>query len=308
MNKSLTILLLCLILGCNNSPLNTAQNSTPVVYTTFYPTYYFAQRIAGNLIQLECPTPEDEDPIFWEAYKQPEIVQQYQQADLIILNGAKFTKWVENVSLPQDKIVNTAKPFEKDFIIIKDATVHRHGDGKEHSHAGLDGHTWIDPINAKIQAKEIKKALGKLLPKHISILDANFTKLENDLEALNKTLIEYQKNEKSNQPLLASHPAYNYIARRFDWNIKNLDLDPEVMPSEETFTKIRKILQSHSAKFILWETYPKQEIAQRFKDELSLESIEFSPCELLSSEEKQQGLDYLAIMKKNLENLRKIWK
>ena len=35
------------------------------VLTTFYPTEYFAERIAGGLVIVDSPLPDGEDPIFW---------------------------------------------------------------------------------------------------------------------------------------------------------------------------------------------------------------------------------------------------
>ncbi|WP_372365034.1 metal ABC transporter substrate-binding protein [Candidatus Uabimicrobium sp. HlEnr_7] len=304
MKKVYILVLLSFLVSCD-SPQKDSQKQK-VIYTTFYPTAYFAERIVGDYAKVVCPVPEDEDAIFWKAYKYPKIIEEYQKADLIILNGAKFAKWVSKVSLPQDKVVNTAKPFKKEFIFIESGTKHSHGDGKEHSHKGLDGHTWVDPHNAKIQSREIKNALVKLLPQHQEKLEQNFKMLEKDFDELISTLKKYQENE--NKPLLASHPAYNYIARRFSWNIKNLDLNPEVMPTEEQFSEIQEILKQHPAKFILWESSPTKEIAKAFQQKFQLTSIEFSPCELISDEDRQNKRDYLSTMRNNVENLKAIWK
>ncbi|BBM87457.1 metal ABC transporter substrate-binding protein [Candidatus Uabimicrobium amorphum] len=308
MKKICIFLVFSLILACD-SPQQSNEKKIPIdVYTTFYPTAYFAKRIAGQYANVVCPVPQDEDAIFWKAYKHPEIIQKYQQADLIILNGAKFAKWVRKVSLPQNKVVNTSKPFSKNFITIENATTHSHGDGKVHTHKGLDGHTWVDPHNAKVQAHEITKALCKILPQHKEQMQKNFTALQKDLDALIATLEQYQKTANNNEPLLASHPAYNYIARTFSWNIKNLDLDPQTMPTPKQFAAIQALQKKHPAKFILWEEYPTDEIAKAFKDKLNLTSIEFSPCELLGEEQQKQGEDYLSVMRKNVANLQAIWK
>lgn len=292
--------------GCDRTEEINSTNQKPIVYTTFYPTLYFTEQIAGGLVDVVCPVPEDEDAIFWEAYKYPEIIQKYQEADLIVLNGAGFAKWVEKVSLPQDKMVDTAKPFEKDFIVTEGET-HSHGNQGTHSHAGLDGHTWVDPVNAIVQAQEIKKALLKLFPEHQQKLEDNYQKLEKQLNELVEILANYGKSVNARQPLLASHPAYNYIARRFSWNIKSLDLDPEEMISEEQINEIKELLKNHTAKYLIWESMPLPETVEKLQHETGLESIEFSPCELLSTEDKQKNIDYLTVMRNNLNNIKKIW-
>jgi zinc transport system substrate-binding protein len=290
-----------LSVGCGQKePETTTRTGKPLVYTTFYPTQYFAERIGGDLIDVVCPVPEDEDAIFW--MPDAKAIVAYQQADLILINGAEFCKWVQRVSLPASRVVNTARPFETDFITFGHAPVHSHGEGGKHAHEGLDGHTWMDPVNARRQAAEISKALIKRFPEHKTAFEEGFAALAKDLDALDEKLKAYQATYK-NQPLLASHPAYNYIARRYGWNIVSLDLFPEEMPSDEAFQGIKEILKSHPAKYLIWEAYPTKAIADRIRSELGLISIEFSPCELLSEDAQNSGTDYMSVMRKNLDNI-----
>ena len=132
------------------------------VFTTFYPTHYFARRIGGELTEVICPCPANEDPAFW--MPDDKTILSYQGADLIVVNGASFEKWLNKVTLPESRIVDTTKPFAKEFITIAGAVTHSHGPSGEHTHAGIDGHTWLDPINAIAQSSAIRDALCKLLP------------------------------------------------------------------------------------------------------------------------------------------------
>ena len=278
----------------------TAADDRPVVYTTFYPTQYLTQRIGGDLIEVVNPVPGDADPIFWEPTR--EDLRAYQRADLIVLNGAGFEKWVESATLPEDRVVDTAGGFEDEFIVYEDAVTHSHGSVGEHSHEGLDGHTWLDPIHAKAQAEAIKGALAGRFPEHADAFEEGFRDLAADLDGLDARLRDYQAGY-DGKPLFMSHPAYNYIGRRYGWNFQNLDLDPEEMPSDETFADIRRRMEHHPAAYILWEAEPAPEIAERFKKELGLTSITFSPVELLSREEIDAGTDYLDVMRRNLDGI-----
>ena len=287
--------------GCGKKTSHpTTETEIPVVYTTFYPTKYFAERIGGKLIDVVCPVPADKDAISW--MPQPKEIQAYQKADMIILNGAEFAKWVHRVSLPDRRVINTAATLKNEFITFQHSTVHSHGQSGEHAHEGLDGHTWVDPVNAKIQAESIRDALITFFPEHAETFGQGFATLANDLNSLDKRLKAYQADYK-NQPLLASHPAYNYIARRYGWNVHNLDLDPEKMPSDEVIRQIKIILTTHPAKHLIWETNPTKAIADRMQKELGLASIQFSPCELLSDKELSAGKTYMTVMRENITNM-----
>ena len=303
---SILFILFILAFACQKKTAskNNKNKKTPVVYTTFYPTTYFTQVIGGDSVKVVCPCPEDEDAIFWMPDR--DTIAEYQQADLIIINGAQFEKWVAKVSLPRQKMVDTAKEFSHEFIQYENAETHSHGPAGEHTHEGIDGHTWLDPINALIQAQAIKKALDKEFPDLKDQFDRGFSNLEEILMDLEKKLSNLSAEYK-NQPILCSHPAYNYLARRYDWNIKNLDLDPEQDLSKEQIDKIKTILKNHKAKYLLWESTPIDSLRDQVKNEFNLTSITFSPCELVEKSSLDEGFDYYAIMNENIESIKPIF-
>jgi zinc transport system substrate-binding protein len=294
-----TFLVGCDPVATDPSPHGAKSGSTTdrlTIVTSLYPAQYFAQQVGGDLVEARCPVPPHEDPIFW--MPDDSAIQQYQSADLIVLNGAHFAKWVEKVTLPHSKIVNTALPLKSEFIRFETAVEHSHGKTGKHSHEGIDGHTWLDPINAKVQAAEIRNALLLRLPHQNEAVEANYAALSADLDDLDKGFRALRLD--ASTPILCSHPAYNYLARRYGWNIHNLDLDPAGMPSDETFAEISEALKTHPAKHILWESDPLPEIAERFENDLGVRTITISPCELLGEN------DYLVVMKRNIERLKAI--
>jgi len=285
--------------GCSDSDAPTGP-TTPQVYTTFYPTTYFAARIAGDSAEVVCPIPADEDPIYW--MPDAATIAAYQKADLIVINGAHFEKWIEKVSLPAARLVDTALPFESRFLRFTGAVTHSHGAGDEHSHEGVDGHTWLDPDLAKIQADQIHRALARLLPEKAGEFRGNLTALADDLDKLHEAF-ENLSNAMKGAPLLASHPAYNYLAKRYAWDVTNLDLDPGQMPSDEAMADIRAKLADKPTRILLWEAPPLPEIAERLQKDLKLVSVVFSPCELLTEDQQKAEHDYLKVMHANIDRL-----
>ena len=68
----------------------TPGKSIKTVYTVNYPLQYCAQRIAGDTLTVVFPMTVDEDPAYWKPA--PQIIQAYQNADLILLNGADYAE------------------------------------------------------------------------------------------------------------------------------------------------------------------------------------------------------------------------
>ncbi len=277
-----------------------AEPKKPVVYTTFYPTTYFAQRIAGELVTIVNPCPPDADPAYW--MPDEKTVEAYQKADLVVINGASFEKWVDKVSLPESRIVNTTRPLKDEFITLKNSVRHSHGKSGEHTHEGIDGHTWLDPVNAKIQAGQIRDALAKLQPDQKAAFDKNCDALAKDLDALDARLKAVAEKIKDLQ-LLANHPAWNYIARRYGLKIETFALDTGAAPSEETLIKMREFLMKSRATYMLWEEQPAESAAKPLAQEFGLKHIVFEPCESLSPEDAKAGRDYIKRMNENIDRL-----
>lgn len=296
-----TALALCLA-GCfDEASAPQTASAKPSVYTTFYPTAYFAERIAGDLVDVVCPVPDGEDPIFWNPSR--EVLAEYQTADLIVINGAEFEKWITHVSLPASRVVNSAAGLPDGFLTFE-ATRHRHGVGGEHTHEGIDGHTWVDPLSARYQVGRIAEALEQRWPEQTRDFKRNAAALQEDLDALLARLSELEPRVKR-VTLLASHPAYDYLGRRLGWTIVNFALDPESVPDDAQLGALAKKLEEVGAapRVLLWEAEPLAETAMLLRERLGITSVLFSPVELLDPELAKQGEDYLSIMYANADRL-----
>ena len=86
------------------------------IYVVNYPLKYFAERIGGDHVRVEFPAPADVDPAYWN----PDlaVISAFQKADLILLNGAGYAKWIAKVSLPRSKIVDKLKTLGVDCLVF----------------------------------------------------------------------------------------------------------------------------------------------------------------------------------------------
>lgn len=274
--------------------------------TTFYPTQYFAERIAGGLVAVRSPLPEGEDPIFWRP--DAAALAQFQNAKLIITNGVDFEKWVAGAALPRIRTVESLSRSALDEAggpITLETSTHSHGPAGEHTHEGLDGHTWVAPTLAKIQAKRIADAMGATWPQHKAAFDANYQSLLEDLDLLHASLLNLSPLVE-NVTLLASHPAYNYLARAFRWSVHNLDLDPDDTDTAAVVKAVHDALHEEGGVardgqpiVLLWEGPPTEAIARALRDELGVASVVFSPVET----PPDHG-DYMDAMRANADRLR----
>jgi zinc transport system substrate-binding protein len=265
------------------------------VYVVNYPLKYFAERIGGNHVKVEFPAPAGDDPAYWNPVLT--TILAYQKADLILLNGAGYAKWVGKVSLPRSKMVDTSRRFKDRYITTKEVLTHSHGAQGKHAHESLAFTTWLDLTLATRQAEAIASSMGRKRPELRDTFQSNFKALAKDLAALDQD-IRAIVSKKPSMPLIVSHPVYDYFARRYRLNIVSVHWEPDQVPGVERWVELKAILKQHPAKWIIWEGVPVQASVDRLKIQ-GVDSLVFDPC----GNVPEQG-DFLTIIRQNVLNLR----
>jgi len=260
------------------------------VYVVSYPLRYFAERIGGELVRVVFPAPADVDPAHWSP--DAETVAAYQAADLILLNGAGYARWMQRASLPRARLVDTSAAFRDRLIAQDAATTHIHGPEGAHSHADLAFTTWLDPALAILQARAVADAFAETRPEHEAAFGAGLAALETSLDELDARLGEAARAI-GETPLLFSHPVYQYFARRYAGNARSLHWEPDEPPDESAWRALEELLAEHPARWMIWETTPAEATVRRL-EALGVHSIVYSPC----ANAPEQG-DFLGVMRHN---------
>ncbi|MDV3241807.1 MAG: metal ABC transporter substrate-binding protein [Methylocaldum sp.] len=260
-----------------------------------YPLAYFAERLAGARARVVLPVPTGADPAFWQP--SAETVGEMQKADLILLNGAGYEKWLPQVSLPRLRLANTSLAFRNAYLRIENAVVHSHGPGGRHAHEGSAFTTWLDFDQAGKQAQAVADAIVRKRPEWKSVVTGNLKPLLDDLAGLDAEMKQTVAAD-SRRPLLASHPVYQYLARRYGLNLKSVHWEPDEMPPAAEWSALRGLRANHSARWMIWEAQPAREIAAKLKT-MGIESVVFDPC----ANRPEDG-DFLTVMKRNMEELK----
>ena len=283
--------------GCARSeslPAGTTGGS-PVVYVVNYPLQYFTERIAGDEVEVYFPAPAGENPAFWQPGA--EVIGAYQSADLIVLNGARYAKWIAMASLPASKMIDTSSAFDDRLISIEQGATHSHGPTGEHAHAGTVSTTWLDFDLAIAQAQAVHDALAKLRPEKADRFEANFNALKKDLAGIGAQMTAIARLI-GDEPLVASHPVYQYWARRYGVDVRSVMWEPDVVPDDRAISALKGLIAEHPATVMIWECVPDPRSVELLET-IGVQSIVFDPC----SNVPVQG-DFLSVMKRNTEVMR----
>lgn len=300
MKKLFYILPILFLFSCSeDNGSGSAENNSgkPQVYVSNYPLKYFAERLGGDKIDVHFLAEGKGDPAYWKPNDAD--VEKMQSADLIILNGATYEKWIDHVTLPGSIQIDTSMDFAAWYIEVDEGPTHSHGDEGEHSHMGTAFTTWLDFNQAQQQMRVVVSALNEL-PEFSSSGSLRDDKLlHGDLTSLDLKMKDVAKAI-GDQPLVASHPIYQYMARHYELNIQSVLWEPDVVPDDEAIAELQQLLDKHPAKWMIWEDKPTSESVAKL-EALGIKSIVFNPC----ANEPEEG-DWLSVMKQNIDNLKTI--
>lgn len=272
-----------------------AESAPPlVVGVVNYPLAFFAERIGGEHVSVHFPAPSDADPAYWSP--DPDTVAGYQAADLVLLNGADYAKWVAQVSLPAARLVDTGAAYADRLIPLEDAVTHTHGPEGEHAHAGVAFTTWLDPTLAVEQARAIAAAFEGARPRAATEFRESLALLESELGALD-TRLEAAMGALGDAPVVFSHPVYQYLQRRYGLDGRSVHWEPDAEPSGHDWRHFAADQRKEPALVMLWEGEPLPALSGRL-EELGIAVVVFDPC----GTSPESG-DYLSVMGANVDRL-----
>lgn len=283
---------------CILLPSAIAQNQLNV-YVVNYPLKYFAETIGGPHVLVTLPIPPDVDPAYWT----PTVsdIGAYQKADLILLNGAGYARWVNKVSLPRSKTINTSRAFKDRYITAQEVTTHSHGAEGEHAHEAIAFTTWLDLSLAVQQAESIYSALSRKLPNLDAEFSTNYQRLENDLMTLNRKLKAIVSRDPS-MPFFFSHPVYDYLIAGYGINARSLHWEPDQVPSENQLMELKRLMTEHPSQWFVWESEPLGLSVEKLKA-AGIRSTVYDPCG-----NRPSSGDFMSVMRQNIKNIESIFK
>lgn len=302
------------------------------VVATFYPMYEFSRQIAGEYAEVVALVPPGVEPHDWEPSAQDMV--KVKEADIFVYNGG-VEEWVDaalsSAANEQRIVVEASQGIE-----LMEGVPHEHSHGHdhegeeahehdhehegeeahehEHEHEGeeahehehvLDPHVWLDPVLAQQQVKTILAAFEQADPDNAEHYkqnaDAYIAKLQQLDEAFRSGLKDAKRKE-----FVTQHAAFGYLAKRYGLTqVPIAGLSPDQEPAPDRMADIVAFAQEHQVNTIFFETLVEPKVAQAVANEIGAQTDVLNPLEGLTEEDRQNNLDYIGVMEKNLEALKR---
>lgn len=263
------------------------------VVTTIYPMYDFVTNIAGDKAEVINLVPAGMEPHDFELSTGD--MQLIEQADIFIYNGSGMENFVDKTL---DVISN------KDLITVEASKKVE----KLEAHGHTDPHTWLSIENAIIEAEQIKDAFVKADSENAEYYETNFKIYKEKLEAL-KADYEKELTGLSKDTIVVAHEAYGYLCKEYGLKQEAVEgLTAESEPDSARMKEIIDFCKENDIKVIFFEELVSPKVSKTIADEVGAEALVLNPIGGLTAEQKEQNLDYIGLMRENLEALKKALK
>jgi zinc transport system substrate-binding protein len=130
---------------------------------------------------------------------------------------------------------------------------HARSHGHNHDQSTIDGHAWLDPVNAKPMADRIADVLGAKSPAQAAVFRTNAALLKADLDALSAELA-HELAPVAGKSYIVFHDALQYFELRFGLKpAGSIAVSPEVPPSARRLTALRARIAQGGAECVFAE-------------------------------------------------------
>ena len=284
----------------NADPTASDQPPSLDIVVASYPFQFIAERVAGPYGAVQNLTAPGAEP--HDVELTPRQVADIAGADLVIYERS-FQPAVDAAIEQEggDHVLDTTtvvplQPLEEG---------HEHDGDEEDGHGdeGLDPHVWLDPTNVAAIAVAVAARLSEADPGHRADFEANLATLQADLDNLDR---DFAKGLQTcaRREFITSHAAFGYLARRYRLEqIAISGLSPEAEPSPARIAEVHDLARKHQITTIFYETLVSPAVAQAIAGDLGLKTDVLDPVEGIT--DQSRGSDYVAVMRSNLEALRK---
>jgi zinc transport system substrate-binding protein len=270
-----------MISGCDTG--TPPDGDVPTVMASFYPLAFVAERVGGSDVRVVDLTPPGVESHDLELT--PRQVGEIATADLVVYQQG-FQPAIEE-TVEQNA---SGTPLDITEIVPLDD---RRG----------DPHIWLDPTRFAAITRAVADALDDLVPARADEIHGRADDLVAELTALDE---EFRAGLASckRTVVVTTHQAFGYLGDRYGLDvvgISGVDGEHEVSPAR--LREVQEVIQAAGVTTVFSERLGSPDVADTLATELGVSTAILDPIEGLTEDTEDE--DYLALMRTNLEALRK---
>jgi zinc transport system substrate-binding protein len=275
------------------------------VVASFYPLAEAVRQVGGELVEVEDLTPAGAEPHDLELTT--DQVDDLEDADLVVVMGRDFQPAVEDVAERRDgTTIVVLDEFDVGEGRVQDEHAEEEG-GDEHGdeEGALDPHVWLDPTRMRTVVNTVEAALAGADPTSADTYSANAEVYGAQLDTLDADF-EAGLENCDRREMITAHEAFGWMAARYDLEQHAIaGLEPDQEPSADRIAELADLAANEGATTVFTETLVSPDVAETVAREAGgLRTRVLDPIEGLTEEQRDNGDDYVSLMRANLAELR----
>ena len=252
------------------------------VYVTIPPQKFFVESIGGERVVAHVLIDEGQSPHTFEPT--PHQMIALAKADIFFEIGLPFEK----------RLSQKVAEINKEMIIVDTSSgvsflttgSGEHRDGHPHDHLS-DAHTWMDPLNVKIEAENIANALKKRDPSHRGYSDANLKVFLSNIDRLNSE-IKDRLMPYEGKVIYTYHPAFGYYTKAY--GLVQMAIEKEGKePGAKDLIKLIEYARERDIRTIFIEPQFLDQYAEKIADSINGEVVKLNPL----AEDYIKNMEYI---------------
>lgn len=305
------MLLICLALlsACQKKE---AQAPAPAVkrltvVTTLFPLYDFARAIAGDKADVTLLLPPGIEPHTFEP--KPADVMTVNKADIFVFTNQYMEPWAKSFinGLPAANV--TIVDTSKGVTLLKAAPEEEGEEGEHgyhhHHHGGMDPHIWMDFANGRIMVDNILTGMVAKDPANRDYYTARAAHYKAELKKLDDEYRAGLAGCGKRVFLHGGHYAFGYLARRYGLQYQAASaVNADAEPTPAKLAELVKLMRATGLKYVYSEELLSTRSADTIAKETGATVLLLHGAHNISKDDLAKGVTFIALMKKNLVNLR----
>jgi zinc transport system substrate-binding protein len=294
---------LALVACGDDSDNRTGDAERLTVAAAFYPVETIVRSVGGDAIDVVTLVPPGEEAHEYEPT--PHQLTELGEADVVVYLGQGFQPNVEKAleSLP-DSVIRLDLLDGLTLLPVTEQLPGTEGEaGGESLATGDDPHVWLDPSNMQAMTATVAAALADADPDGADGYDERAAEYDATLAALDQEFTDGLATCESDV-LVTSHRAFGYLAAAYDLTqIAIAGISPTEEPSAKSLEAVATFAKDNGVTTIFFEENLPDDLAATVASEIGADTDVLDPVESLSSEQLDEGADYLSVMRQNLTAL-----
>lgn len=287
---------------------NTSSNKKLSVISTIFPSYDFARELCKNVdnVEITMLLPAGTESHSYEPTAAD--MAKIQNCDLFIYVGGESDAWVSDLlkslknSVTTIKMLSSVKAVEE-----KELDGMQHEEEEEGSQTDYDEHVWTSPVNAELIVKDIADKLIKIDSKNKSLYESNLNSYLQDLKELDTEFKDIASTAKTKIIVVADRFPFRYFADEYGFKCFAAfsGCSTETDPSAATVAFLEKKVKDNNIKTVFYIELSNKKVADTISEQTGCSEALLHSCHNVTSEDFNNGVSYVTLMKNNAKALRK---